>query len=339
MRSTGKYEYVNALVRGQIGNLLGLRDYQAILGCRQPSEVVQVLRANPYYNSLTTAKVEAFTHIQEIVTSSASHGMQALITKSPESAKEILEGYLLLLESRSIINSMSIQIKDPKITWAGAIPLGAIPTEYYELQKSDIGRRKRLQSPDLDSVILESLRLAESHRCTAPLLKIVLHCGNRLLERLVQTDPAERPSMSRLVVSYIEGAVLEMVFVSVNCGIEPWIFRNWLSAQRSIKEGLLETIIDTRDTNLFLTCLKRGRYRFCLEAKPEETTDDLVERLPYCIMLQEARSALAGYPFRASTVAAGMTLRFLEARNVRLAIAGASGELARVSALKSMTIL
>jgi len=55
-------------------------------------------------------------------------------------------------------------------------------------------------------------------------------------------------------------------------------------------------------------------------------------------MMQEALSALAGYPFRAATVASGMTLKLLEIRNLRLAISAVSGELSRSSALEAMVI-
>ena len=40
---TRNYEYVNALVRGQIGKLLRTYDYEALLGCDRPSELAQVL--------------------------------------------------------------------------------------------------------------------------------------------------------------------------------------------------------------------------------------------------------------------------------------------------------
>jgi vacuolar-type H+-ATPase subunit C/Vma6 len=87
-----------------------------------------------------------------------------------------------------------------------------------------------------------------------------------------------------------------------------------------------------------LVLLRRSRYGSELEACSDKSIDHILSKFPYKIMMREALSALAGYPFRAATVASGMTLKLLEIRNLRLAISAVSGKLSRNSALEAMVI-
>ncbi len=339
MRGTGSYEYVNALVRGQIGNLLKLYDYEAILGCTRPSDIVHVLSRTTYGQMVARTTPESFADLREAVMSAASKSAESFIASSPDSARIVLEDFRLLLESRSIVNSLKLRFnQNDLVSSSGAIPLGAIPSKYYELPSESQGRGhiETIQDSGLARVIRESLETARRCGCVAPLLRILIYCGERSLDRISEVSSEDLTSTLRPINSMIDAANLEIVLTSIQCGIEPQTVRSWLFSQRGTLDGVIEGALGFRDIVQLLAWLRDSRYGPCLEAKSEETVDDLLNRLPYCLMRREARSVLSGYPFRASTVAAGMMLKLLEIRNLRLAVAGASGGLGRAAALRLM---
>lgn len=338
IRGTGNFEYANAIVRGQIGNLLTTNDYRAVLGCRKPSDLFQVLSRTPYRDLLARSK-PSFTGVDEEVALAVSESATKFIAASPESSKSVLEQYRLLLESQSIVNLLKSKVTRGNVTATKtAIPLGAIPSRYYKLSEAPEEQfASQLIDPELGLIVLESLQMARKYECTAPLLRIVTCSSRRFLERNVETSFERWASMDRLVTSIIDGANIEMVLTGLECRLTPQTIFSWLLIQKgTITEESFKAALGLKDAEQLAAWLRNSRYRFCLEAKSGETTEDLLRKLTYCIMLQASRSVLAGYPFRVSTVAAAIVLKLLEVRSLRLAIAGASGELKRAAAFKLM---
>ncbi|MBS7622635.1 V-type ATPase subunit [Candidatus Bathyarchaeota archaeon] len=335
MRRPGNYEYVNALVRAHVGRLLRESDYKAVLGCSKPSEIRQVLSSSSYSHHLSSTVADSFAAIEEAISSSASEAAARVIAASPEPAKPILNEYKLCLESRSLVNALRLQLSpEDAYAHAGVVPLGAIPSEYY--------RAKLAASADEYSVhglgraVAESLQAARLHRSTVPLLRIILHLCERFLDAKPEGSQEEKASLKRLVTCNIDGANIEAILASTSQGVCRDSVRNFLSRRGSLPVESLPAALDLQDTKQLLIHLRRSRYGPCLEMRPGEVIDHLLVRLPYAIMMQESQYALAGYPFKASVVAAGITLKLLEARNLRLATAGASGLIEKASALRLM---
>lgn len=342
IKSTRDYAYINALVRGKLGNLLKPYDYEAVLGCNKPSDIAQVLSSSSYAELLTRSRTDSFAAIDETVSSAASQNATNLIAASPDLARTVLNEYRLSLESRSLVNSLRFQINPDDIAvGAGAIPLGAIPKTYYELTLAAAGGEysKTFSDPGLSRAVAESLQAARRYRSTAPLLRIIIYLCERFLDRKPDGAHEEKASLERLVISNIDGANLEVILTGLHHGMEQQTVEASLLSQRgSLGDESLLAALNLRDIEQLLASFSNSRYRSCLELKSGETVDDLLVRLPYCIMLQESHYALAGYPFKASTVAVGITLKLLEVRNLRLAIAGASGRLGRAFAFRLMII-
>jgi vacuolar-type H+-ATPase subunit C/Vma6 len=336
LRRPGNYEYVNALVRAQIGKLLRENDYKAVLGCSKPSEIKQVLSNSSYSQHLSRTVSDSFAAIDEAISSSASEAAARVIAASPEPARPILNKYRLCLESRSLVNALRLQLNPEDIyASAGVIPLGVIPLTYYKA-KLPVSVEEYSEVPGLNGVVSESLQSARLYRSTIPLLKITFYLCERFLDTKPEGSRGEKASLERLVTSNIDGANIEAILTSTIQGICRDSVWNLLSRRGSIPAESLLAELDLRDTERVLIQLRRSRYGSCLEVKPGEVIDHLVIRLPYSIMMQEARHALAGYPFKASVVAAGITLKLLEARNLKLAVSGASGTVEKASALRLM---
>jgi vacuolar-type H+-ATPase subunit C/Vma6 len=328
------YEYVNALVRGQIGNLLRLRDYEAILGCTRPSDLIQVLKETSYSELLQKTGHSSFASLSESLTSGTSRTLDTLIASSPDNARILLQKYRLLLESKSIVNSLVTNIGEDVIANAGVVPLGAIPPTYYnQSQLPNIDQIKLLDSLGFNTIISESLELARSHKCIAPLLRTITFCAMRFWESIPKISSQDQTSMTRLIKSTIDGTNLEIIITSLLSRLDPQTFSSWLS-----EEKIRQVALGIRSIDQLMVWLTNSRYGSCAEEKSGEAIYDLKHQLSYCIMSREAHSTLAGYPFRASTIAAGMVMKLLEVRNIRLAISGASGELKRAVALRLMII-
>jgi vacuolar-type H+-ATPase subunit C/Vma6 len=332
LRPTGNYEYVNALVRGQIGNLLRLHDYEAILGCTRPSDLIHVLNKTSYGELLQKTEDSSFTTLKESLTSTISKTLDTLIASSPDNAKTLLQEYRLLLESKSIVNSMATMIGEDIIADAGIVPLGALPPTYY--QQSELPNKEQirtLQTLGLDAVISESLELARIYKCMAPLHRIITFCATRFWNIIHEISSQDQTSLTRLNTSTIDGANLEIIITSLLCHLEPQIFSSWLS-----EENLRQVALKTRSIDQIMIWVTNSRYGPCAKEESGGGLEVMKYGLSYCMMSHEAHSTLAGYPFRASTIAAGMVMKLLEIRNIRLAIAGASGELKRAVALRLM---
>ncbi|MEM4251285.1 MAG: V-type ATPase subunit, partial [Candidatus Bathyarchaeia archaeon] len=158
---------------------------------------------------------------------------------------------------------------------------------------------------------------------------------NPLLRRAAATRTT-RASLERLVISHIDGANIEAILTCASQGICRDFAKNLLSLRGNLPAESLLAALELRDTERLLFYLRRSRYGPCLETEPDEAIDHFLMRLPYSIMMQESQHVLAGYPFKASVVAAGITLKLLEARNLKLATAGASGKVDKASALRLM---
>ena len=337
--STSNYEYVNALVRAQIGNLLRLREYNAILGCVRLSDITQVLSRTAYNQLIIENYPEDFSAYKGMLTSVACRNAERLISSSPTSSRFILEEYKALLESQSLVNAGGSQIgsNDP-FTNAGIIPLGAFPSQYYT-EKSGIGEHdKTVEDFELRDQIAESLELARNLRSTAPLFRIVTKCSKRLLSKVSSSPSRERLPMIRFAESFLDSANIEIILACTLSNVDHRTALNWLEEGGTLKKTFLESAIDLRNMTDLLVLLRRSRYGSELEACSDKSIDHILSKFPYKIMMRESLSALAGYPFRAATVASGMTLKLLEIRNLRLAISAVSGKLSRNSALEAMVI-
>ena len=342
IRRTKNYEYINALVRGQIGNLLKPNDYKAVLGCNKPSDIAQVLSSSSYSELLTRSGTDSFAAIDETVSSAASQNATKVIAASPDSARTILNEYRLSLESRSLVNSLRLQINPGDVAAsAGVIPLGAIPEIYYKLTPAAKGGGygKNFSDPKLSHLVAESLQAALRYTSTLPLLRIITYLCERFLDRKPDDTHGEEASLERLVISNIDGANLEVILTAMNQGMEQHAVPASLLSQRGSLGGeSLLAALNLREIERLSALFSNSRYRSCLELKSGETFNDLLVRLPYCLMMLKSHYALAGYPFRASTVAVGITLKLLEIRNLRLAISGASGRLNRAFVFRLMAI-
>lgn len=337
--STSNYEYVNALVRAQIGNLLRLREYNAILGCVRLSDITQVLSRTAYNKLIIEDYPEDFSTYKGMLTSVACRNAERLISSSPTSSRFILEEYKALLESQSLVNAWGSQIgsNDP-FTNAGIIPLGAFPSQYYTGKSGIEEHDKTVEDFELRDQIAESLELARKFRSIAPLFRIVTKCSKRLLSKVARCPSRERLPMIRFAESFLDSANIEIALACTLSNVDHRTALNWLEEGGTLKKTFLESAIDLRNMTDLLALLRRSRYGSELEACSDESIDHILSKFSYKIMMQEALSALAGYPFRAATVASGMTLKLLEIRNLRLAISAVSGELSRNSALGAMVI-
>ena len=337
--STSNYEYVNALVRAQIGNLFRLREYNAILGCVRLSDITQVLSRTAYNQLIIENYPEDFSTYKGMLTSVGCRNAERLISSSPTSSRFILEEYKALLESQSLVNAWGSQIgRNDPFTNAGIIPLGAFPSKYYA-GKSGIGEHdKTVEDFEIRDLIAESLELARNLRSTAPLFRIVTKCSKRLLSKVASSPSRERLPMIRFAESFLDSANIEIILACTLSNIDHRTALSWLEDGGTFKKAFVESAIELRNMTDLLALLRRSRYGNELEACSYESIGHILSKFPYMVMMQEALSALAGYPFRAATVASGMTLKLLEIRNLRLAISAVSGELSRNSALEAMVI-
>lgn len=337
--STSNYEYVNALVRAQIGNLLRLREYNAILGCVRLSDITQVLSRTAYNQLIIENYPEDFSAYKVMLTSVACRNAERLISSSPTSSRFILEEYKALLESLSLVNAWVSQIgsNDP-FTNAGIIPLGAFPSQYYTGKSGTGEHYKTVEDLELRDQIAESLELARNLKSTAPLFRIVTKCSRRLLGKVASSPSRERLPMIRFAESFLDSANIEIILACTLSNIDHMTALSWLEDGGTLKKTFAESVIELRNMTDLLALLRRSRYGSELETGSDKSIGRILSKFPYKVMMQEALSALSGYPFRAATVASGMTLKLLEIRNLRLTISAVSGELSRNSALEAMVI-
>jgi vacuolar-type H+-ATPase subunit C/Vma6 len=126
--------------------------------------------------------------------------------------------------------------------------------------------------------------------------------------------------------------------LSSQSGIAPEIAEKWFTFKSDTKENRFNILLTEKNVEQVISKLKKTRYGFCLEKQFYKNINDIVERFPYCVIAKEAHSILAGYPFLPSTAAAGIMLNLVEVRNIKLAIAAASGKLDKLETLRLMTI-
>lgn len=327
--SPSGYEYVNAMVRGQVGKLLEIQDYEAMLGCSRPRDIKKVLRKTPY-SETASAQPDDFSSIMSALTYTVGKEVCAIIGASPESVKPLINSYILLLESRNIVNSIRVELGDnPNFAEAGIIPLTAC--EDSELKT----RLELLAELDVKKVIQELKGQVAIYNCTAPLLRLIHHYGKMLLNKILEV-PAKEKTMVRLVESIICSADIEILLKGTLYGVDFSEIQNWLS-----NHNILECMksIHCKDIESLLVMLRSKHHGACLPTRPDNQFEITLERFPYCALANDARSTMSGYPFRASTVAAGISLKFVEGRNLRLAVMAASGRINRRVALKLMVIL
>jgi vacuolar-type H+-ATPase subunit C/Vma6 len=323
------YEYVNAMVRGQIGKLLKIQDYEAILGCSRPRDIKKVLRETPY-SEPASAQPDDFSSIINALTYTASKEVEAIIGASPESVKPLLEDYTLLLESRNIVNSIRVELGDnPTFAEAGIIPLITFENSNLKSRLESFGEW------DVKKVIQELRGQVTIYNCTAPLLRLIQHCGKMLLNKILETPAKEKTSMVRLIESIIDSVDIEILLKGTLCGVDFSEIQSWLSNHNKLK--CMESIYFKDIEGLFGT-LRSKRHGVCLPTRPDNQFEIALEKFPYCTLANDARSMMSGYPFRASTVAAGISLKFIEGRNLKLAVMGASGRIDRRIAFKLMVV-
>ncbi|MBS7626286.1 V-type ATPase subunit [Candidatus Bathyarchaeota archaeon] len=327
--SPSGYEYVNAMVRGQVGKLLEIQDYEAMLGCSRPRDIKKVLRKTPY-SEPASAQPDDFSSIMSALTYTVGKEVGSIIGASPESVKPLLEGYILLLESRNIVNSIRVEVGDnPTFAEAGIIPLTT-------LKDSDLkSQLEALVEWDVKKVIQELKGQVAIYNCTAPLLTLIHHCGKMLLNKILEIPAKEKTSMVKLVESIICSVDIEILLKGTLYGVNFSEIQSWLS-----NHNKLECMEPTycKDIESLLVMLRSKRHGICLPTRPDNQFETILERFPYCTLANDARSTMSGYPFRTSTVAAGISLKFVEGRNLRLAVMGASGKIDRRVALKLMVI-
>ncbi|MGQ9542781.1 MAG: V-type ATPase subunit [Candidatus Bathyarchaeia archaeon] len=321
------YEYVNAMVRAQVGRLLKIQDYEAILGCSRPEDLAKVLRDTPYGESITTWPRD-FSDMMEEFTLTVGRSVDTFLHASPEFVRPLLEGYMLMLESRSIVNTIRSEMGDEStLAEAGIIPLGVIKRSTLK------GRPEACWDRNFERIIQEVKEEAAMHKCAAPLFRLIKYCGRIAVNVVAEAPAGEQSSMLRLIESLIGAVDVEILLKGTLCGMSFSDIRGWLSNYGGLEE------VESRyggDIEYMLGQLRGRRYGNCLSKRPGNQVEHILERFPYCILLHEAHSAMSGYPFRASTVAAGISLKLVEARNLRLAIMGASGRIDRRLAFKLM---
>jgi vacuolar-type H+-ATPase subunit C/Vma6 len=287
IKSTNNYEYVNALVRGQIGNLLKLYDYEAILGCSKPSDLIQVLARSNYNQYIAKSQIQSFEAIDDIVLSIANQNASNLIAISPKPARIILNEYRLLLESRSLVNQIRSKINRAE-TLANlcAIPLGAISPSYYKLihAASEEVFFPSLDDFKLNQVIAESIKASKTCNSIAPLSKIVIFFCKRFLDSSSEDASSEVLSLHKLATSTIDAANLEIILRGLLDGIDlQKIQMPFLNYGGNLKEDQLRLVSRSRNVSQAINLFQDSRYQFCLDLRPNWTIDDLLNRLPIAL--------------------------------------------------------
>jgi len=319
-----------------MGNRLKRYDYEAILGCKEPRDLFHVLSKTVYGDTLARFKVNTFEDIIEAVTASAFNHTENLINSIPKSDMETLVEYRRLLESRSLVNFLKSKIRTNNVVaMMGVIPFGSFPSGYYDIEVSS---KEKYNFPELTQMVENSISLVKKHNCMAPLLKIILYFCEMVSRKIQKSNSPKWRSLSKLVNYMNEATAIESIILSSQSRIAPEITEKWISLKSDAKENRFNMLLVEKNVEHVISKLKKTRYGFCLEKQSHKNVNDIVERFPYCVMAKEAHSILAGYPFLPSTAAAGKMLILVEVRNIKLAIAAASGRLEKLEALRLMTI-
>jgi vacuolar-type H+-ATPase subunit C/Vma6 len=336
MRLTRNYEYVYGLIKARMGNRLKQYDYEAILGCEEPRDLFHVLSKTVYGDTLARFKANTFEDIIEAVTTSAFNNTENLINSIPKSDIEILAEYKKLLESRSLVNFLKSRIRtDNIVAMMGVISFGSFPPGYYDIEVSS---KEKHNFPELTQMVENSISLVKKHNCMAPLLKIILFFCEMVSRKILKSSSSKWRSLSKLVNYMNEATAIESIILSSQSGIAPEIAEKWFTFKSDTKENRFNILLTEKNVEQVISKLKKTRYGFCLEKQFYKNINDIVERFPYCVIAKEAHSILAGYPFLPSTAAAGIMLNLVEVRNIKLAIAAASGKLDKLETLRLMTI-